>query len=110
MQCGVNSYTQTSTAPSTRLLSPISHTTSDWTVENLLSYDRTINKSQINALALYSTEKTQFYQTAISGIGIPADALQYYNIGTASQEIDVLPQNQLYNERGLLSWNGTPDA
>jgi TonB-linked SusC/RagA family outer membrane protein len=80
--------------------------TTDWTIENLLTYDRTINKSQINALALYSSEKTQFSQTAIGGIGIPADALQYYNIGTASQEIDVLPQNQLYNERGLLSWMG----
>jgi TonB-linked SusC/RagA family outer membrane protein len=99
---GVNSTNPT--APSTASLT--NSNTTDWTVENLLSYDRTINKSQINALALYSTEKTQFYQTAISGIGIPADALQYYNIGTASQEIDVLPQNQLYNERGLLSWMG----
>jgi TonB-linked SusC/RagA family outer membrane protein len=80
--------------------------TTDWTIENLLTYDRTFNKSQINALALYSSEKTQFSQTAIGGIGIPADALQYYNIGTASQEIDVLPQNQLYNQRGLLSWMG----
>jgi TonB-linked SusC/RagA family outer membrane protein len=80
--------------------------TSDWTVENLLTYDRTIGKSQIDAVGLYSTEKTQFYQTSIAGIGIPADALQYYNIGTASQEIDVLPQNQLYSERGLLSWMG----
>src|SRR6202012_1841862 len=73
---------------------------------NLLTYDRTFNKSQINAVALYSSEKTQFYQTQIGGIGIPADALQYYNIGTASQEIDVLPGNQMYNERGLLSWMG----
>jgi len=99
---GVNSTNPA--APSTASMSYAQ--TSDWTIENLLTYDRTFNKSQINALALYSTEKTQFYQTAISGIGIPADALQYYNIGTASQEIDVLPQNQLYNERGLLSWMG----
>ena len=99
---GVNSTNPA--APSTASLQY--NQTTDWTIENLLSYDRTINKSQINALALYSTEKTQFYQTAIAGIGIPADALQYYNIGTASQEIDVLPANQLYNERGLLSWMG----
>jgi len=102
---GVNSTNPT--APSTASLNYSTNT--DWTVENLLTYDRSFNKSQINALALYSTEKTQYYLTSLSGIGIPADALQYYNIGTASQEIDVLPgspQYQNYYERGLLSWMG----
>lgn len=101
---GVNSNNPA--APSTASLS--NTTTTDWTIENLLTYDRTFNKSQINALALYSTEKTQYNLNTTSGIGIPADALQYYNIGTASQEIDVLPgsQYQNYYERGLLSWMG----
>ncbi len=99
---GVNSTNPT--APSTAGLTY--NQTTDWTIENLLTYDRTFNKSQINAVALYSTERTQFYQTAIAGIGVPEDALQYYNIGTAGQEIDVLPANQLYNERGLKSWMG----
>src|SRR6185437_6114146 len=49
---------------------------------------------------------TQGSSTNIGGIGVPEDALQYYNIGTASQEIDVLPGNQYYYERGLLSWMG----
>ena len=99
---GVNSTNPT--APSTASLTY--NQTTDWTIENLLTYDRTFNKSQINAVALYSTERTQFYQTAIAGIGVPEDALQYYNIGTAAQEIDVLPANQLYNERGLKSAMG----
>src|SRR6185437_2890182 len=102
---GVNSNNPT--APSTASLNYSTNT--DWTIENLLTYDRTFNKSQINALALYSTEKTQYNFSSLSGIGIPADGLQYYNIGTASQEIDVLPgvpQNQNYYQRGLLSWMG----
>ena len=99
---GVNSTNPT--APSTAAIGYSTNT--DWTIENLLTYDRTFNKSQINAVALYSSEKTQYYNTQIAGIGIPQDALQYYNIGTASQEIDVLPANQQYNERGLLSWMG----
>jgi TonB-linked SusC/RagA family outer membrane protein len=99
---GVNSTNPL--APSTAGIS-YSQTT-DWTIENLLTYDRSFGKSTINATALYSSEKTQYYQTSVSGIGIPEDALQYYNIGTASQEIDVLPANQRYNERGLLSWMG----
>jgi len=99
---GVNSTNPT--APSSASLRDTSST--DWTIENLLSYDRTIGKSQINVLGLYSTAQTQGRGTAISGLGIPADALQYYNIGTAAQEIDVLPANQNYFERGLLSWMG----
>ena len=99
---GVNSTNPT--APSSASLRDTSST--DWTIENLLSYDRTIGKSQINVLGLYSTEQTQGRGTYISGLGVPADALQYYNIGTAAQEIDVLPANQNYFERGLLSWMG----
>ena len=99
---GVNSTNPT--APSSASLRDTSST--DWTIENLLSYDRSLGKSQINVLGLYSTEQTQGRGTYISGLGIPADALQYYNIGTAAQEIDVLPGNQNYFERGLLSWMG----
>jgi TonB-linked SusC/RagA family outer membrane protein len=99
---GVNSTNPT--APSTAYLGDSLGT--DWTVENLLTYDHSFGKSQINALALYSTERTQVRGTNIDGIGVPEDALQYYNIGTASQEIDVLPANQSYWERGLLSWMG----
>jgi TonB-linked SusC/RagA family outer membrane protein len=101
---GIN--TNNPTAPSTASISYATNT--DWTIENLLTYDRTINKSQFNALALYSTEKTQYNLSTVSGIGVPEDALQYYNLGTAAQEIDVLPgsQYQNYYERGLLSWMG----
>ena len=99
---GVNSTNPA--APSTA--SSGDSTGTDWTIENLLTYDRSFGKHQINAVALYSTERTQVSSSNMSGIGIPADALQYYNIGTASQEIDVLPGNQYYWERGLLSWMG----
>ncbi|HEY4108893.1 TonB-dependent receptor [Puia sp.] len=99
---GVNSNNPT--APSTA--SSGDSTGTDWTIENLLTYDRSIGKHQFNAMALYSTERTQISSSNISGIGVPADALQYYNIGTAGQEIDVLPANQYYSERGLKSWMG----
>ncbi len=99
---GVNSTNPT--APSTASLGD--STSTDWTVENILTYDHSFGKSQINAMALYSSERTQVRGTNIGGIGVPEDALQYYNIGTASQEIDVLPGSQSYWERGLLSWMG----
>ncbi|UAY57015.1 SusC/RagA family TonB-linked outer membrane protein [Arachidicoccus terrestris] len=78
----------------------------DWTLENLLTYDRTFNKHRINAVGLFSSEQNRYHSTYISGIGIPEDQLQYFNIGTASDEIDVLPENQNYWERGLVSWMG----
>jgi TonB-linked SusC/RagA family outer membrane protein len=78
----------------------------DWTIENLLTYDRTFNKHKINAVGLFSSEQNRYHSTYISGIGIPEDQLQYFNIGTASDEIDVLPENQNYWERGLVSWMG----
>lgn len=99
---GVNSTNPA--APSTAATSY--STTTDWTVENLLTYDRTFGKSQLNVLGLYSSQQTQSHGTSISGIGIPSDAFQYYNIGSASTEIDVLPANQSYTERGLESGMG----
>ncbi|MGF7230768.1 SusC/RagA family TonB-linked outer membrane protein, partial [Arachidicoccus sp.] len=99
---GVNS-TNASTASTASIGNSMG---TDWTIENLLTYDRTFNKSQINVVALYSAEQNQYRSTYISGVGIPVDAFQYYNIGTASQEIDVLPGNQSYWEKGLLSAMG----
>lgn len=99
---GVNSTNPTT--PSTASIGNSVGT--DWTIENLLTYDRSFKKSRLNVVGLYSSEQNRYHSTYISGIGIPQDALQYYNIGTASQEIDVLPANQNYWQRGLLSWMG----
>ena len=99
---GVNSTTLTN--PSSASIGNSLGT--DWTIENLLTYDHSFKKNQINAVALYSTEQNQYHSTYISGRGIPEDALQYYNIGTAADEIDVLPGNQSYWQKGFLSWMG----
>ncbi|GAB3296296.1 SusC/RagA family TonB-linked outer membrane protein [Hymenobacter humi] len=81
--------------------------TTDYTVENILSYDRTFaEKHNINALALYSASNTTFNQTRISGRDIPSDAFQFYNIGLAATDIVVNPGEQVYQKSGLLSYMG----
>ncbi len=88
--------------------------TTNWAVENLLTYDRTFaQKHQLNLVALYSAEQTQYNKSTVSAKDIPADALQFYNLGRAAGEITINPNSdalgnpyQDYYQSGLMSWMG----
>lgn len=81
--------------------------TTDYTVENIVSYDRTLGgKHNINALALYSASSNTFNRSQINARDIPADAFQFYNLGRAAGEIIVGPNDQQYVKYGLLSYMG----
>jgi len=81
--------------------------TTDYTVENILSYDRTFGgKHNINAIALYSASNNVFNRSQINGRDIPSDAFQFYNIGLAAGQITVNPGDQQYRKFGLLSYMG----
>jgi TonB-linked SusC/RagA family outer membrane protein len=83
--------------------------TTDYTVENILSYDRTFaGKHNINAIALYSASNNVFNRSQINARDIPSDAFQFYNLGLAAGEITVPTQNneQQYRKFGLLSYMG----
>jgi TonB-linked SusC/RagA family outer membrane protein len=86
-----------------------SHTT-DWTVENLLTYDRTFaGKHKINATGLYSSEQTTYNYATVSATGIQNDAFGYYNIGAVTDpngQVTVDPSLQSYWQRGLQSYMG----
>jgi TonB-linked SusC/RagA family outer membrane protein len=78
-----------------------------WTVENLLTYDRTFKEMhRLNVVGLYSAEQIQYNKSYIAAKDIPADALQFYNLGRASGEITVDPDEQDYWKSGLMSWMG----
>jgi TonB-linked SusC/RagA family outer membrane protein len=78
-----------------------------WTVENLLSFDRTFGgKHTINAVALYSAEQQKYTRSNMAARDIPADAFQFYNIGQAAGQITVDPNNQDYQLWGLSSMMG----
>jgi TonB-linked SusC/RagA family outer membrane protein len=78
-----------------------------WTVENMLTYDRTFGgKHTINAVALYSAEQNKYNRSNMSAQDIPADAFQFYNLGQAAGQIQVNPGNQDYQMWGLMSLMG----
>jgi len=99
---GVNSTTETT--PSTAALSHSE--TTNWTIENLLTYDRTFGKHQLNVVGMFSAEETVYTRSKISGKDIPAEYFQYYNIGRAEGTITVNPGDWDYQKSGLLSWMG----
>jgi TonB-dependent starch-binding outer membrane protein SusC len=99
---GVNS--DNATTPSTAGIS--NGQTYHWTVENLLTYDRTIaEKHKINFVGLYSAEQNRYNTSNIAARDIPADAFQFYNLGRAAT-ITVDPNNQQYQVWGLQSVMG----
>src|SRR5690606_5298671 len=99
---GINS--STASTPSSASVSN-SHTY-HWTIENLVSYDRTFDKHHLNVTGLYSAEQNKYNRSAMSARDIPADAFQFYNIGQAAGEITVDPGQQDYQVSGLMSWMG----
>lgn len=99
---GINS--STADTPSTASLE---HTeTTNWAVENLITYDRTFGKHQLNIVGMYSAEETVYTKSHIAARDIPAEYLQYYNLGRAESNITVNPDNWDYQKSGLMSWMG----
>ncbi|HVY75885.1 MAG TPA: TonB-dependent receptor [Puia sp.] len=99
---GINSSNPTT--PSTAGISN-AHTY-HWTIENLLTYDRSFGKSNLNVTGLYSAEQSRIDTSSMSAQDIPSDAFQFYNLGQASGEITVDPNKQNYLQWGLMSWMG----
>jgi len=109
---GVGVMSATSTTASSASVSN-SYTT-DWSVENMLTYDRAFGKHRVNAVAMYSAEQNFYNKSTMSATNIPSDNLQFYNIGqSAASDITVDPGNdssgnpyQGYTVWGLESWMG----
>ncbi|WP_121196778.1 MULTISPECIES: SusC/RagA family TonB-linked outer membrane protein [Mucilaginibacter] len=85
--------------------------TTQWTVENLLFYDKTFaQKHNLNVTALYSSEQTTYNASNISRKNIAGDSFQFYNLGQTSSgsndDITIDPNNQAYNQSGLMSLMG----
>jgi TonB-linked SusC/RagA family outer membrane protein len=85
------------------------HTT-NWVVENLLTYDRSFGKHNINVVALYSAEETMYNKSHLSARDIPSDHFQFYNLGQANGQpngdLTVDPDEQDYYKSGLSSYMG----
>jgi len=80
----------------------------DYTVEHMLSYDRTFGKHSISAVGLYSVEQNTKWSSSASASHLPADAFQFYNLSyvLADQSGTATVGNGTYAQYGLLSYMG----
>jgi TonB-linked SusC/RagA family outer membrane protein len=102
---GEGVFASNATTPSTATIA--NSLTTNWAIENLLTYDRTFaDKHRLNVVALYSAEETKYNKSQVSAKDIPADHFQFYNLGRADGEITIDPADQDYEVSGLLSWMG----
>jgi len=109
---GQGVFALNATTPSTATI--INTLTTNWAIENLLTYDRTFaGKHRVDLVALYSVEQTMYNKSTVSAKDIPADAIQFYNLGRAAGEFTINPNSdaqgnpyQDYYLSGLMSWMG----
>lgn len=77
--------------------------TIDLLVENILSYNRSIKKHNIQATGLYSIQKDRFENANANVKDLPFDSQLFYNIGSAGSIISV---GSNLKEWGLMSGMG----
>jgi len=80
----------------------------DYTIEHLLTYDRSFGKHNISAVALYSVEQNTKWSSGASANHLPSDAFQFYNLSyvLADQNGASTVGNGTYAQYGLLSYMG----
>ena len=62
----------------------------NWTLENILSYNKTFNKvHNLGVTALHSIQRDNFEGSNISVQGIPAETQSFYSVGSASSVLGV---------------------
>ncbi|GAA4496563.1 TonB-dependent receptor [Hymenobacter ginsengisoli] len=72
----------------------------NYTIENILSYNKDFGKHHFDAVALYSAQQNTFFTTTENGRGFINDQTAFNNIGSGS----ITPTISSYSERrGLLS-------
>ncbi|MDB5193658.1 MAG: TonB-dependent receptor [Segetibacter sp.] len=99
----------------------------DWgyTIENLLTYDKTYKKHKFNFVALYSLQESQGFSTSVSKQNITENFIQWYNLGQSDPNpVAVLGGgesrsallsymgrlNYSFNDRYLLTLTGRADG
>lgn len=98
-----------------------------YTIENLLTYDKTIGKHKFTITGLYSYQEDHGHNTMVSKDSIDEDFIQFYNLGQANASNNVKPivsgsetsfalesymvrLNYAYDDRFLLTLTGRIDG
>ena len=76
--------------------------TYQWTVDNILTYDRNFGKHHVTLTGLYSAEHTHVDRSLISATNIPAEFFLYWNLAQATN-VTFNPAEQRFQEWALQS-------
>jgi TonB-linked SusC/RagA family outer membrane protein len=61
----------------------------NWTLENILNYNKEFGKHNIGVTALHSIQRDNYETNLVSVQGIPAESQSFYNLGNASSVLGV---------------------
>lgn len=78
----------------------------NWVVENLLTYDKSFGKHHVNFTGLYSAEQTRYNSSGLSVNTLPADHFQYYDLSKQQNPDGISISEGDYSLRGLMSYMG----
>jgi len=98
-----------------------------YTLENILTYDKTIGKHKFNVTGLYSYQEDHTHNTSVSKDSIDEDFIQFYNLGQANASNNIKPTvggseiafalesymlrlNYSFNDKYLLTLTGRIDG
>ncbi|GGD75626.1 SusC/RagA family TonB-linked outer membrane protein [Maribacter cobaltidurans] len=80
--------------------------TTDYVIENLLTYDRTFaNKHQVNIVGLFSAQNTKYDDTNLRVRNLANEQFLYYDLSAALVE-DITGYGGQYQENSLISYMG----
>lgn len=79
-----------------------SNSLTDYTIENLLTYDKKFDKHNLNLTAMFSAEEREAQEFDLNYENVPTNQVGYYNPGTAENH----KGNGDYNKWSMLSYMG----
>ncbi len=104
---GPTTWTNNNTSQTNSNAAVINAESRTYTLENILTYDKTIKvKHRINLTGLFSAQKDHAQSSGFTVTGVPADYILNSNFGLASGTIITDPNNTFFSERGLISYMG----
>jgi TonB-linked SusC/RagA family outer membrane protein len=74
----------------------------DWTLENILRYERSFGDHDFDFTGLYSAQKTHYEQRGLRAESFPGDELTYWQSGVAG----FMDPSSSFNESGMVSQMG----
>jgi TonB-linked SusC/RagA family outer membrane protein len=96
-QTGLEAHGRATTADNTRF---------DWTLENVVNFDRNFGKSHLGLTGLYSFQRNNVDENHLTSEGFPNDVLTYYqaNLGSLVTPSYVVSHSGLVSQMGRINY------